>query len=162
MLEDQYRVGDVAKIAGVAGLVEDINLRRTTLRDLDYIQHIIPNGEIRVASNYTKEKSRVNLNVEVAYKEDLDKVMGVITKVGQDLADDPEFGPLILDPIKPLRVDSFGESGISIKILGETKPIQQWYVAGEFRKRLKFAFDKEAIEIPFPHRTLYWGDVVDT
>ncbi|MEE8158450.1 MAG: mechanosensitive ion channel family protein [Dehalococcoidia bacterium] len=162
MLEDQYRVGDVARVAGVAGLVEDINLRRTTLRDLDYIQHIIPNGEIRVASNFTKEKSRVNLNIEVAYKEDLDHVMDVIRKVGAELAEDPEFGPLITDPIKPLRVDNFGESGIAIKVLGETKPIQQWTVAGEFRRRLKRAFDEEGIEIPFPHRTLYWGTDVET
>jgi small-conductance mechanosensitive channel len=157
LLEDQYRVGDVAKVAGVAGLVEDINLRRTTLRDLDYIQHIIPNGEIRIASNYTKEKSRVNLNIEVAYKEDLDKVMDVLTRVGQELADDPEWSPKILDPIKPLRVNNFGASGIEIKVLGETKPIQQWAVAGEFRLRIKKAFDEEGIEIPFPHLTMYWG-----
>ena len=157
LLEDQFRVGDVVRVGGVAGLVEDINLRRTTLRDLDYIQHIIPNGEIGIASNFTKVKSRVNLNIEVAYKEDLDRVMDVIRKVGAELSEDPTFGPLILDPIKPLRVDSFGESGIAIKVLGETKPIQQWTVAGEFRLRIKRAFDAEGIEIPFPHRTIYWG-----
>ena len=162
LLEDQYRVGDVVRVAGVAGLVEDINLRRTTLRDLDYIQHIIPNGEIRVASNFTKEKSRVNLNIQVAYKEDLDRVMEVIRKVGEELAQDPEFAPLIVDPIKPLRVDAFEDSGIAIKVLGETKPIQQWTVAGEFRRRLKRAFDEEGIEIPFPHRTLYWGPGEET
>ena len=157
LLEDQYRVGDVARVAGVAGLVEDINLRRTTLRDLDFIQHIIPNGEIRVASNFTKEKSRVNINISVAYKEDLDRVMEVIARVGQEMSDDPEYGPLITDPLKPLRVDAFEDSGIAIKVLGETKPIQQWTVAGEFRRRIKRAFDEEGIEIPFPHRTLYWG-----
>ena len=162
MLEDQYRVGDVAKVAGVSGIVEDINLRRTTLRDWDYIQHVIPNGEIGVASNYTKEKSRVNLNIEVAYKEDLDRVMDVIRVVGEGLSADPEWGPLILDPLKPVRVQEFGASGIAIKVIGDTKPIYQWDVAGEFRRRIKRAFDDEGIEIPFPHVTLYWGAGAET
>ena len=158
MLEDQYRVGDVAKVAGVAGMVEDINLRRTTLRDWDYIQHVIPNGEIGVASNYTKDKSRVNLNIEVAYKEDLDRVMDVIRVVGEGMSADPEWGHLIIDPLKPIRVQEFGASGIAIKVVGDTKPIYQWDVAGEFRRRIKRVFDEEGIEIPFPHVTLYWGE----
>ncbi len=157
MLEDQYRVGDVATIAGVSGMVEDINLRRTTLRDWDYTQHVVPNGEIRIASNFTKERSGVNLNIEVAYKEDLDRVMAVIAKVGQDLSDDRRFGPLITSPLRPMRVHEFGGSGIAIKVMGETKPMQQWDVAGEFRRRIKRVFDEEGIEIPFPHVTLYWG-----
>ena len=162
MLEDQYRIGDVAKVAGVSGIVEDINLRRTTLRDWDYIQHVIPNGEIGVASNYTKEKSRVNLNIEVAYKEDLDRVMDVIRVVGEGMSADPEWGPLILDPLKPVRVQEFGASGIAIKVIGDTKPIYQWDVAGEFRRRIKRVFDDEGIEIPFPHVTLYWGSDSET
>ena len=162
ILEDQYRVNDVVRIGGVAGLVEDINLRRTLLRDLDYIQHVIPNGEVRVASNFTKEKSRVNLNISVAYKEDLDRVIAVIDRVGAEMSQDPYFGPLITDPLKTLRVDAFEESGIAIKVLGETLPIRQWDVAGEFRRRIKRAFDEEGIEIPFPHRTVYWGAGVET
>lgn len=157
LLEDQYREGDVVRIATISGVVEDIDLRRTVLRDLDFIQHYIPNGEITTASNFTKEKSRVNLNVQVAYKENLDHAIDVLNRVGQSLSEDEYFGPLILDPIKVLRVDSFDDSGISIKVLGETLPIRQWEVTGEFRKRIKKAFDEEGIEIPFPHRTLYWG-----
>jgi len=157
LLENQYRVGDVVEIAGVAGLVEDISLRRTVLRDLDYKQHFIPNGEIRVATNFTKHKSRVNLNIGVAYKEDLDRVIRVLNEVGRELAQDPTFGPLVLDPIKVLRVDNFADSAIEIKVLGETLPLRQWDVAGEFRLRVKKAFDKHGIEIPFPHRTIYWG-----
>ena len=157
ILENQYRVGDVVTVGGISGLVEDINLRRTVLRDLDYKQHFIPNGEIRIATNFTKEKSRVNLNIGVAYKEDLDRVIQVLNNVGQELTQDPYFGPLILDPVKVLRVDSFGESAIEIKVLGETLPIRQWDVAGEYLLRVKKAFDAAGIEIPFPHRTLYWG-----
>ena len=157
ILENQYRVGDVVNVAGIGGLVEDINLRRTVLRDLDYRQHYIPNGEIRTASNFTKDKSRVNIDIGVAYKEDLNRVIAVLNEVGQSLAQDPEWGPLILDPIKVLRVDNFGDSAIEIKVLGETLPIRQWDVAGQYRLRVKQAFDEHGIEIPFPHRTLYWG-----
>ncbi|MFH1141362.1 MAG: mechanosensitive ion channel family protein [Chloroflexota bacterium] len=157
VLENQYRVGDVVTIAGIGGLVEDINLRRTVLRDLDYRQHYIPNGEIRTATNMTKDKSRVNLNIGVAYKEDLERVMQVLNDIGKEMAGDPYWGPLILDAPKALRVDNFGDSAIEIKVLGETLPIRQWDVAGEYRLRVKKAFDRLGIEIPFPHRTIYWG-----
>ena len=151
-------MNDVVNIAGIGGLVEDINLRRTVLRDLDYRQHFIPNGEIRTATNYTKDKSRVNMNVGVAYKEDLDQVIAVLNRVGLELAQDPEWGPLVLDPIQVLRVDDFADSAIEIKVLGETVPIRQWDIAGQYRLRVKKAFDEVGIEIPFPHQTLYWGE----
>lgn len=154
LVENQYGKGDVVNVAGVGGLVEDVNLRRTLLRDLDGAVHTIPNGEITVASNLTRQWSRVNMNVSVAYGEDLDRVMAVINRVGEQLAQDPDFGPLITGAPRALRVDDFGDSGIEIKILGETQPIRQWDVMGEMRKRLKRAFDEEGIEIPFPHRVL--------
>jgi len=158
ILENQYRVGDVVRIADVAGLVEDINLRRTVLRDLDGIVHVVPNGEIRVASNFTKEWSRVNLNISVAYGEDLDRVISVINRVGTELAEDPQWAPDILKPPQALRVDNLGDSGIEVKILGDTKPIRQWDVMGELRRRLKKAFDEEGIEIPWPHTKVYFGN----
>ncbi|MBI2831065.1 MAG: mechanosensitive ion channel family protein [Chloroflexi bacterium] len=158
LLEDQYHVGDVVKIAGIGGLVEEINLRRTVLRDLDGIVHVVPNGEIRVSSNYTKEWSRVNLNISVAYGENLDRVIAVINLVGKELADDPQWKPLILKAPQVLRVDDLGASGIDIKILGDTIPIRQWDVMGELRKRLKDTFDKEGIEIPWPHTKVYFGN----
>ena len=154
LVENQYGKGDVVNIAGVGGLVEDVNLRRTILRDLDGAVHSIPNGEIAVSSNLTRQWSRVNMNVSVAYGEDLERTMAVIDRVGEELAQDPEFGPLIIGAPHALRVDGFGDSGIEIKILGETQPIRQWDVMGELRKRLKKAFDEEGIEIPFPHRVL--------
>lgn len=154
LVENHYGKGDVVNIAGVGGLVEDVNLRRTVLRDLDGAMHHIPNGQIATSSNLTKGWSRVNMNIGVSYGEDLDHVMAVIDRVGQELAEDPDFAPLILTPPKALRVDGFGDSGIDIKILGETQPIRQWDVMGELRKRLKRAFDEEGIEIPFPHRTI--------
>jgi small-conductance mechanosensitive channel len=154
LLENQYSKGDVVTVAGTTGLVEEVGLRRTVLRDLDGIVHHVPNGEISVASNFTQEWSRVNMNVSVAYGEDLDKVFEVINRVGNELAADVEFGPLIIKAPQVLRVDAFEDSGIAIKILGDTEPIRQWEVMGELRRRLKKAFDEEGIEIPFPHVTL--------
>lgn len=154
LVENQYAKGDVINIAGVGGLVEDVNLRRTVLRDLDGAVHSIPHSEVAKSSNLTRGWSRVNMNVGVAYGEDLDRVMAVIDRVGQELAEDQDFGPLVLEPPRALRVEAFGDSGIEIKILGQTQPIRQWDVMGEMRKRLKRAFDEEGIEIPFPHRTI--------
>jgi small-conductance mechanosensitive channel len=159
IMENQYRKGDVVKIADISGLVEEINLRRTILRDMDGITHTVPNGETRVTSNFTKLWSRVNLNISVSYGTDLDKAIEVINEVGKELAEDPKWAPDILTPPKVLRVDNLGSSGIDIKILGETKPIRQWDVMGELRLRLKRAFDKEGIEIPWPHTKVYFGNL---
>lgn len=155
ILEDQYRVGDVACVADTCGLVEDINLRRTILRDLDGIVHHIPNGEITKASNLSKGFSRVNLNIGISYGSDLEKVINVVNRVGKELAEDPQWKQDILKTPQFLRVDDFADSAVIIKILGDTKPLKQWAVTGEFRKRIKIAFDKEGIEIPFPQISVW-------
>jgi len=162
ILEDQYRVGDVICIDGTCGGVEGITLRKTVLRDLDGVQHHIPNGEIRKASNLSKGFSRVNLNIGVAYKEDLDKVIEVINRVGREMAEDPKWKEVLVEePItksqapQVLGVDDFADSAIIIKVVGSTKPLQQWNVARELRKRIKIAFDKEGIEIPFPQMSIW-------
>ncbi len=160
IIENQYRVGDIVKIADVGGIVESINLRRTVLRDLDGVVHVVPNGEIRVANNMTKELSRVNFNVSVGYGEDLDHVISVINRVGQELAEDPEWKEVVLSAPKVLRVDNFGDSGIDIRVAGDTQPMRQWDVAGQLRLRLKREFDKEGIEIPWPHTKLYFGNAL--
>ncbi|MCH7998718.1 MAG: mechanosensitive ion channel family protein [Chloroflexi bacterium] len=154
LLDNQYSKGDVVTVGGISGLVEDVGIRRTVLRDLDGIVHYIPNGEIAVASNFTQEYSRVNLNVGVSYSEDLDHVMRVIDRVGEEMAADPKWAPAIITPPKSLRVDNLGDSGIDIKVVGDTKPIKQWEIMGELRKRIKKAFDEEGIEIPYPHRVI--------
>jgi len=158
ILENQYRVGDVARIADTTGVVEEINLRKTVLRDLDGIVHHVPNGEIRTASNYTRKFSRVNLNLSVAYDTDLDHAISIINRVGQELADDEQWRKLIITPPTVLRVNNLGDSGIDIKILGDVKPLQQWAIMGELRLRLKKAFDAENIEIPWPHTKVYFGN----
>ncbi len=158
LLEDQFNKGDVVKIAGIAGMVEEVNLRRTVLRDLDGIVHSIPNGQITTASNYTRDWARVNLDISVGYNEDMEHVFAVINKVGKEMAADDYFKELIKTPPQVLRVQNFGDSGIDVRILGDVWPMKQWEVTGELRKRLKKAFDDEGIEIPWPHVKLYFGE----
>jgi moderate conductance mechanosensitive channel len=158
ILENQYRVGDVARVADISGLVEEVTLRKTVLRDLDGIVHHVPNGEIRVASNFTRHFARVNLDVPVAYRTDLDHAISVINRVGQELAEDENWRQVIKSPPQALRVNKFGDSGIDIKVVGDVKPMQQWAVMGQLRLRLKRAFDAEGIEIPWPHTKVYFGN----
>jgi small-conductance mechanosensitive channel len=155
ILENQYRVGDVVCLDGTCGMVEDITLRMTILRDLDGTVHHVPNGEIKKASNKSKEFARVNLDVGIAYASDLEKVIRVVNKIGKELAKDPQWKERIIKAPEFLRVNDFGDSAIEIKILGETKPLEQWNVTGELRKRIKIAFDKAGIEIPFPQRVIH-------
>lgn len=158
LLENQIRKGDVAIINGTGGLVESVSLRTVTLRDLSGVVHIFQNGKINSLSNMTKEWSAMIFDVGVAYKEDTDKVVEVMKKVGENLQQDPEFKNYIINPLEIFGVDKFDESAVIIKARLKTKPIQQWLVGREFNRRLKIAFDKEGIEIPFPHRTIYWGE----
>lgn len=147
LIENQFGIGDIVAVAGVTGRVEEVNLRRTVLRDLDGTVHSVPNSEIRVASNYTREWSGVNMNVTVAYEADIDRVTEVIDAVGRELAAERAYKPLITQAPHVVRVDAFKDSGISLKVLGVTKPMRQWEVMGELRKRLKKAFDAEHIEM---------------
>ncbi len=158
LMENQYRIGDVAKIADITGLVEEINLRKTVLRDLDGVVHHIPNGEIRIASNFSRHFSRVNLNVSVAYNTDLDHAIDVINNVCKQMAEEERWRKVVRKVPSVLRVDKLGDSGIEIKITGDVKPSEQWNVMGELRLRLKRTFDKEGIEIPYPHVKVFFGN----
>lgn len=155
ILENQYRIGDVIDIESKGGLVEDISLRKTTLRDMNGTVHHIPHGEIKTVSNLSKKYARVNLDIGIAYDADIEHVIKVIDQTGTEMAKDEYFKELILTPPKFLRVDDFADSAIILKILGDTKPLKQWEVSGELRKRIKIAFDREGIEIPFPQRVIH-------
>lgn len=161
LLENQYCVGDWIQIAGVNGLVEEVNLRRTILRDLDGTVHSIPNGEVSVASNYTKEWGRVNMVISVGYGEDLDYAIEVINRVGREMAEECYWKEILLSTPQVLRVDSLGDSGIDIRIMSDTKQMRQWEAMGELRKRIKRTFDEEGIEIPWPHTKLYFGEPLE-
>jgi small conductance mechanosensitive channel len=155
ILENQYRIGDVIKIDDADGIVESITLRLTTLRDLNGTIHHIPHGEIKRVSNLSKRFARVNLDIGISYNSDLEHVIKVINQTGNELAKDSFFKDSIINPPQFLRVDKFADSAIVVKILGDTKPLKQWEITGELRKRIKIAFDKEGIEIPFPQRVIH-------
>lgn len=155
ILENQYRIGDVVNLDGTSGLVEDISLRLTTLRDLDGNVHHVPHGEIKRVSNLSKYFSRVNLNIGIAYHSKLDHVIEVVNKIGNEMAEDPIWKEHILKAPQFLRIDNFADSAIEIKIIGETPAHKKWDVTGELRKRIKLAFDQEGIEIPFPQRVIH-------
>lgn len=154
ILENQFRVGDAVEVAGITGIVENVTLRVTTVRNLDGILHFVPNGEMKVVANKSKDFSRVNLVVGVSYGADIDKVIDVVNSIGEEIAHDEVWGQKILKAPQFLRVDNLGESSVDVRIVGETKPLEQWSVAGELRKRIKQRFDKEGIEIPFPQRVV--------
>ena len=161
LLEDQVRMGDVAIINGTAGLVEKIELRTISLRDFNGTVHIFQNGKIDTLANMTKGWSAMVFDVGVAYKENVDQVMEIMKQVGDELRKSPEFGPDIIEPIEVFGLDRFGDSALVIKARLKTRPLMQWLVGREYRRRLKTAFDSHNIEIPFPHTTIYWGKEID-
>ena len=157
LAEDQMAVGDVVKLGPNSGLVERLTLRAIWLRALDGTLQVIPFGEVKTVENMTKDYSRYVFNVAVAYREDTDRVVEILKEIAAELQQDSEYAPLITEPFEVLGVDSFGDSAVIIKARITTKPIQQWKVGREFNRRMKKRFDAEGIEIPFPHRTVYFG-----
>jgi moderate conductance mechanosensitive channel len=149
LAEDQYRTGDVIRIADVTGTVESISLRRTIVRDDDGVVHIVPNGAINVVSNYTRDFAVVNVKVQVAYGEDLARVNAVIQHVGKELASDRRYRKLILEPPQPGRVESVGDAGVTVTVTARARPAARWDVAGELRRRLADTFLREGVRVPF-------------
>ena len=158
LMEGQFGIGDVVRVSDVSGAVEKITLRTTVLRDVEGVVHIIPNGEITRVSNLTKSWSRAVLNIGVAYREDVDRVIDVLVDLVREFHADPEWGALLLEEPQVPGVESLGDSAVVIRVSAKTLPLKQWDVARELRRRIKKRFDHEGIEIPFPHTTMYWGD----
>jgi small conductance mechanosensitive channel len=161
LFENQIRTGDVAIINGTGGLVEKIELRTITLRDLSGVVHIFQNGKINTISNMTKDWSAMVFDIGVAYKEDLTKVMKLMKQVADDMLEEEEYKAKILEPMEIFGLDSFGDSALIVKGRIKTTPNNQWTIGREYRKRLKEVFDQNRIEIPFPHQTIYWGEEID-
>jgi len=155
LLENQYRVGDFVKIGTVSGLVEEINLRTTVLRDIEGIKHVIPNGQVQTVSNMSFAWSRAVLDVGVSYDADIDKATAVMKETAMQMRAEPEFAQRIIEDPEVLGVESFGDHAVVLRLIMKTAPLSQWAVAREFRKRLKGAFDRAGIEIPYPQRVVH-------
>ncbi|GJM11686.1 MAG: hypothetical protein DHS20C12_00890 [Pseudohongiella sp.] len=158
VLEDLVQDGDVVTVGGRTGAVERITLRKIQLRNLDGTVHTVPHSEINVVDNLTKEYSYYLMNVGVAYQEDTDEVIKCLQCIDEDLRNSEEFKNRILDPLEILGVDEFADSAVIIKVRTKTAPHDKWRVGREFNRRLKKLFDENGIEIPFPHRTIYFGE----
>ena len=157
LFEDSLSVGDVVTLRGIGGQVEKFTLRAVTLRDLSGNVHVIPNSSFDMVTNFTKDYSRYLLDVGVAYREDVDTVISTLREIDEEMRHDPEYGRDMLGSLEVLGVDRFEDSAVIIRARLTTRPIQQWRVGREFNRRMKKVFDERGIEIPFPHRTLYWG-----
>jgi small conductance mechanosensitive channel len=158
ILENQIRVGDVAVVNGTGGLVEQINFRTTILRDLAGVVHIFPNGSITTLSNLTTEWSAYVFEIGVAYGENTDHVIEIMKNVGKSMLEDPEYSKYMMEEPDIFGVEKFADSAVIIKGRIKTKPIRQWLVGREYLRRIKYAFDENNIEIPFPHRSIYFGE----
>jgi len=154
ILENQVRVGDVAKINGTGGLVEAINLRTIVLRDQAGAVHVFPCGSVNTLANLSKDFAYALLDIQVAYKHDTDEVVSVMQQVAEDMRQSASHGPVMLEPLEVIGVEGFGESSVTIRIRMKTLPLKQWDTAREFRRRVKKAFDAAGIEIPFPQRDI--------
>lgn len=152
LLENQYSVDDVIKVGSYSGLVEKMDLRRTVLRGLDGSVIVIPNGEVRVVTNLTKEWSRVVMDVGISYDDDIDKALEALRVAAEELAADDEMGRLMVGPAEVLGVEELGEYQVTLRMLVKTLPLKQWTVARALRARIKRVFDREGVHIPYPHR----------
>jgi moderate conductance mechanosensitive channel len=155
LLEDHYGVGDVIVVGDVAGLVENMNLRITQLRNEEGRLITIPNSAIVIVQNLSKEWSRVDLSINVAYQADINQALEVIDKVAQDMSKDSQWRHLILESPQLLGVDSLDHTGAMVRLWIKTQPLKQWEVAREYRRRLKLAFDEVGIDIGVPQQTLW-------
>ena len=157
LLEDQIRQGDVVQIAGIGGLVEEVTLRYVRLRDFDGHVHFVPNGEIKIVTNRTRDYAQAVIDAGVAYREDVDDALGIMRAVGKELRADPGWAPRILDDIEMIGVERWADSAVVLRCRIRVVPIEQWNVRREYLRRLKAAFDRHGIEIPYPHLTIYPG-----
>lgn len=157
LLENQMRQGDVVEAGGKAGVVEEITLRYVRMRDYDGNVHFVPNGAITTVTNMTRGFAHAVVDIGVAYREDLGEALEVMRATGAEMRADAVFGPKILEDVEIVGVEKWADSAVILRCRFKVAPIEQWSVRREFLMRLKKAFDRAGIEIPYPHLTIYPG-----
>ncbi|HEX4984770.1 MAG TPA: mechanosensitive ion channel family protein [Burkholderiales bacterium] len=157
LLENQIRQGDVVQVADHAGLVEEVTLRFVQLRDYDGNVHFVPNGTITTVVNMSRGYAQAVVDVGVAYKEDIDRVIRIMLEVAESLRSDKEFGTRILDPFELAGVESLDNAAVVIRGRFRVLPLEQWNVKREYRRRLKYAFDRHGIDIPSVRVAIHAG-----
>jgi len=152
LMENQYDIGDVVRIGGVAGVVESMTLRRTTLRDDSGAVHTVPNSEIKIVSNLTRDWAQVALHISVDYRESSDRILALLKQVGNELRTDPDYGALLVaDPQVP-GIERVAGGEVDYLMLVKTRPGQQWTVSRELRRRIKECFQKNNVQPGNPAR----------
>ncbi len=154
ILENQIRVGDVVAINNIGGLVEEINLRTTVLRDEEGTVHVVPNGAIATLANKSMNFSFYVVNLPLAYSEDTDHATAILRRVAAELQQDDAYRPFILEPLEVIGVDEFEPTSLRLKVRIKTAPLKQWYVGRELRRRVIRAFREEGLELFSPQRTV--------
>jgi small conductance mechanosensitive channel len=152
LLENQYDLGDVIRVAGVKGTVEDMSLRRTVLRDDDGTVHTVPNSEIKIVSNATRDWSQLALHVVVAYSEPSDRIIRLLQQVGEDLRHDPAFAGEIVGDVQVPGIDRVGNNEAEYLMLVKTRPNKQYPVSRELRRRIKESFQQNQVQTAGPGR----------
>lgn len=156
LTEEHFRVGDVVEIAGKSGEVERVNLRTTFIRDVDGAMHIVPNGQITVATNKSFRWSRVVLDLQLGYDTDLENVEVLLKKVGAEMKADAAWSKDLLEEPQITGVESFNESSINIRVIVKTLPLRQWDVARHLRRRIKRVFDDAGVKMAFPQQVIHY------
>jgi small conductance mechanosensitive channel len=154
LFENQYVIGDTIKIGDIVGTVEDITLRITSIRDIEGHLHYIPNGEIKIVSNRSRQWSRVILDIGVPYNEDLKKSYSLLNEISREISEDVNYKNYIITPIKVLGITEFGESSAIIRVWGKVKPGKNFPINREFRRRLMEKAGKLNLKIPYPKKAM--------
>jgi small conductance mechanosensitive channel len=154
ILDNHVRVGDVVAINNIGGLVEEINLRTTILRDEEGTVHVVPNGAITTLANKSMLFSYYVVNLPLAYGEDIDRVAALVKKIAADLQQDDAYRPFILEPLEVIGVDEFEPTSVRLKVRIKTAPLKQWFVGRELRRRVNQAFAAQGVEMFSPTRTV--------
>ena len=161
LLENQMRQGDVVQIAGIGGVVEDMNLRYVQLRDYEGNVHFVPNSAISTVTNRTREYAYAVIDVGVAYRESIEAALQVMRDVGAELRAEAQWQTRIMDELEVAGVNEWADSAVMLRARFKVLPGEQWAVRRAYLQRLKQHFDKLGIEIPFPHMTVYAGQLKD-
>jgi small conductance mechanosensitive channel len=157
LVEDSLSVGDWVDVGGHSGEVESMTIRTLSLRDLSGGLHVVPFSEVTTILNNARDYGYAVIDVGVAYREDTDEVIELLRRVGEEIKQDPEWGVKIVGDLEVFGVNNLGDSSVDVRVRLKTRPLMHWGVRREFLRRTKKLFDEVGVEIPFPHRTLYFG-----
>jgi small-conductance mechanosensitive channel len=155
ILENQYAVGDTISVGSVRGQVERITLRATLVRAINGDLHIVPNGEVRILANQTRDWSRAVMDIGVAYEESLDRALAVLAATAEEFARDPAYEADLLEPPQVMGPVALGDSAVMLRLMAKTVPGRQWEVGRELSKFVLAACERESVELPYPRQEVW-------